>query len=62
MKIGGRSWLRAGRIWSRTMLSLTENSRFKDMVKTTVAVAATEFGSNSKEHDAVKAAWKAVGL
>ena len=62
MKIGGRSWLRAGRIWYRTMLSLTENSGFKDMVKTTVAVAATEFGRNSKEHKAVKAAWKAVGL
>jgi Zn-dependent metalloprotease len=62
MKIGGRSWLRAGRIWYRAMLSLTENSGFKDMVKTTVAVAATEFGRNSKEHKAVKAAWKAVGL
>lgn len=62
MKIGGRSWLRAGRIWYRTLLGLTANSGFKDMVQATVAVAVSEFGRNSKEHKAVQAAWKDVGF
>ena len=62
MKIGGRAWLRAGRIWYRTMLSLTESSGFKDMVRTTTAEAAAEFGRNSAEHKAVKSAWKEVGF
>lgn len=61
-KIGGRSWLRPGRIWYRALLSLTEKSRFKDMVDATVAIASTDFGARSKEHNAVKAAWKAVGF
>ena len=62
MKIGGRSWVRAGRIWYRTLLSLTTTSGFKDMVQTTATVAMTEFGRGSKEHKAVQAAWKEVGF
>ena len=62
MKIGGRSWLRAGRIWYRTLLNLTANSGFKDMVETSMAAAVTEFGRNSAEHKAVKAAWSEVGF
>ncbi len=62
MKIGGRSWLKAGRIWYRTLLSLSANSGFEDMVQTTAAAAAREFGGNSTEHKAVKAAWKEVGF
>ena len=62
MKIGGRSWLRAGRIWYRTLLNLTANSGFKDMVETSVTAAATEFGRGSKEHKAVQAAWGEVGF
>lgn len=61
-KIGGRSWVKAGRIWYRTLLGLSPNSGFEDMVKTSVAAAAREFGSSSKEHKAVKAAWKEVGF
>ncbi len=62
MKIGGRSWLKAGRIWYRTLLNLTATSGFKDMVETSVTAAATEFGRTSKEHKAVKAAWGEVGF
>jgi Zn-dependent metalloprotease len=62
MKIGGRSWLRAGRIWYRTLLSLTANSGFKDMVQATEAAAMAEFGRGSAELKAVKAAWKEVGF
>ena len=61
-KIGGRAWLRAGRIWYRTLLSLSENSGFADMVETTAAVAATDFGRNSKEHKAVSSGWKEAGF
>ena len=62
MKIGGRSWLKAGRIWYRTLLNLTATSGFKEMVETSVTAAATEFGRGSKEHKAVKAAWTEVGF
>lgn len=62
MKIGGRSWLKAGRIWYRTLLNLTATSGFEEMVETSVTAAATEFGRSSKEHKAVKAAWKEVGF
>jgi len=62
MKMGGRSWVRAGRIWYQTLLTLAEKSSFKDMVRTTTAVAVTDFGRNSKEHKAVTTAWKEVGL
>ena len=62
MKIGGRSWLKAGRIWYRTLLNLTTSSGFKEMVETSVTAAATEFGRSSKEHKAVKAAWSEVGF
>ena len=62
MKIGGHSWLRAGRIWYQTLLNLTANSGFKAMVETSVTAAATEFGRGSKEHKAVQAAWGEVGF
>jgi len=62
MKIGGRSWLRAGRIWYRTMRNLTARSGFEDMVETSVTAASGEFGRGSKEHKAVRSAWKEVGF
>lgn len=62
MKIGGASWLKAGRIWYRTLLSLSATSGFEDMVETSSSAALTEFGRNSKEHKAVKASWKEVGF
>ena len=62
MKIGGRPWLKAGRIWYRTLLNLTARSGFEDMVETSETAAATEFGRGSKEHKAVKGAWKEVGF
>jgi Zn-dependent metalloprotease len=61
-KIGGRSWLRAGKIWYRTLLSLTGTSGFEDMVEASVTAAAALFNRGSKEHKAVQAAWKEVGF
>ena len=62
MKVGGRSWVKAGRIWYRTLLNLTANSGFKDMVETSATAAVSEFGRGSKEHKAVQVAWKDVGF
>jgi Zn-dependent metalloprotease len=61
-KIGGRSWLRAGKIWYRALLNLTATSGFEEMVETSVTAAATLFKRGSKEHKAVQAAWKEVGF
>jgi Zn-dependent metalloprotease len=62
MEIGGRAWDRAGRIWYTTMLKLTSDSQFTDMVGSTVESAATLYGNGSPEHKAVVRAWKTVGF
>lgn len=63
MELGGRAWERAGKIWYKTMLKLTNTSQFKDMVETTTETAATLcHGIGSKEYKAVVKAWKAVGF
>lgn len=62
MEIGGRAWDRAGRIWYKTMLKLTSNSQFTDMVGATIESAATLYGNGSPEHKAVVRAWKTVGF
>ena len=61
-RIGGRSWVKAGRIWYRTLLNLTARSGLEAMVETSGTAAAAEFGRGSKEHKAVTAAWKEVGF
>lgn len=62
MEIGGRAWERAGRIWYKTMLKLTSNSQFTDMVETSIESAATLFKYGCKEQRAVEKAWKKVGF
>jgi Zn-dependent metalloprotease len=60
--IGGKAWERAGMIWYKTMLKLTSSSKFADMAQLSTETAQTLYGNGSKEHRAVAAAWKAVGL
>jgi len=60
--LGGNSWEKAGAIWYRTMLALTIDSQFADMVKTTSMIAGKLYGAASLEQQAVDAAWKQVGL
>lgn len=62
MEIGGKAWQKAGRIWYKTMLNLNRFSSFQDAAAMTIQVAGAEYGPNSSEQKAVKAAWKAVGL
>lgn len=62
LEIGGEAWEKAGRIWYRTLLTLTATSDFGEMVERTLQEAAALFGSRSLEQKAVRNAWKAVGL
>ena len=57
--IGGKAWDVTGRIWYKTMLRLTKTSQFLDCATVSVEVATTE-GAAAK--NAVKAAWKKVGI
>ena len=61
-KLGGKAWKKAGLIWYKTMLNLNRNSNFREAADMTIQVAGAEYGSGSTEQQAVKAAWKAVGL
>ncbi len=58
--LGGRAWTKAGPIWYKTLLALTQASDFGDAAATSVRIAATEYGKT--EEKAVGDAWKAVGL
>jgi Zn-dependent metalloprotease len=58
----GNSWDKAGPIWYKAMPLLTPNATFADMAHATIQAAAILFGANSSEQQAVKVAWKEVGV
>lgn len=58
--IGGHSWERAGGIWYEAARNLTSTATFRDAADATAAAAARFFGSASREHKAVLAAWRKV--
>lgn len=61
--IGGRAWDHAGRIWYVTLRDrLRPRSDFADAARLTADVAAELYGPQSREADAVRDAWKQVGL
>ncbi|MEW6349296.1 MAG: M4 family metallopeptidase [Thermodesulfobacteriota bacterium] len=62
VELKGNAWEKAGKIWYKTLLALDRHSDFAAAAKMTHQIAGSEFGSGSAEQDAVKAAWKAVGL
>lgn len=62
MNIGGKAWLRAGRIWYEAMLALKKTSDFAHCREETLAAAERLFGKGSKEHKAVRSSWTAVGV
>lgn len=62
MKIGGYAWSKAGLIWYKTLLGLTQRSQFIDAAVTSYQIAGAEFGNGSREQRAVRSAWKKVGL
>lgn len=61
--IGGYAWEKAGRIWYITLRDrLRLWSNFSLAAYHTIAVAKELYGDNSKEHNAVRDAWKQVGV
>ncbi len=63
VRLGGKAWEKAGRIWYRAMAEkLRPDSNFRNAVTLTVTVAGELYGANSLEQKAVRAAWSEVGL
>jgi len=61
--IGGPAWEHAGRIWYVTLTEhLEPTSDFRAAADATITVAGELFGAAGHEHQAVSAAWKAVGV
>ena len=61
--IGGSSWESAGAIWYTALTQrLIHTASFADCAKATVAIAGDLYGSGKAEQQAVKEAWKAVGV
>lgn len=62
--LGGFAWERAGRIWYRTLVSgsLSPTADFTTFAQATVATAEAEYGEDSAEAEAVRAAWASVGV
>lgn len=61
--IGGYAWEKAGKIWYITLKDrLHLWSNFSLAAYHTIAVAKDLYGDNSKEHNAVRDAWKQVGV
>lgn len=63
LEIGGYAWERAGRIWYYTLRDrLRRTSNFYDAATKTYQVAGELFGEGSREQQAVKTGWDAVGI
>jgi Zn-dependent metalloprotease len=62
--LGGHAWERAGRIWYDTLTggSLATDADFAAFATATADTATRLFGATAAETDAVKNAWKGVGV
>ncbi|MFB7451639.1 M4 family metallopeptidase [Streptomyces sp. NPDC056194] len=62
-ELGGNAWERAGQIWYDVMTggTLTEEARFSEFARATVAAARARYG-DGEEIQAVLKAWTAVGV
>jgi Zn-dependent metalloprotease len=60
--LGGNAWDAPGRIWYETLTggSLPTTATFSVFARATASAAVELFGSDSKEHDAVRQAWETV--
>lgn len=63
LRLGGHSWVTAGRVWYRTMLSgmIPHNCDFRTFATATVQIAGTEFPS-SNVSATISQAWEDVGV
>ncbi|QKJ19949.1 M4 family metallopeptidase [Microbacterium hominis] len=62
--LGGFAWERAGLIWYRALTAgtLSPLADFATFARSTLAAAAAEYGEDSEEVAAVRAAWTGVGV
>jgi Zn-dependent metalloprotease len=61
--IGGYAWERAGRIWYVALRDrLRRQANFQRVANITFQVAAELFGAGSREQEAVRNGWAAVGV
>lgn len=61
--LGGKAWETAGRIWYHALTRLLgPRARFQQCADATARAATELFGAGSEPHDAVLAAWSAVGV
>jgi len=58
----GHSWEKAAPIWYKALPLLTSNASFADAAQATAQAAAILFGAGSAEEQAIKMAWKEVGV
>jgi Zn-dependent metalloprotease len=60
--LGGNAWDAPGLIWYETLTggSLPTTATFSVFARATASTAVELFGSDSKEHDAVRQAWETV--
>ncbi|WZH37123.1 MAG: M4 family metallopeptidase [Microbacterium enclense] len=63
-ELGGYAWERAGLIWYRTITAgtLSPTADFPAFARATLVAAASEYGEESEEVAAVRAAWAGVGV
>jgi len=60
--IGGNAWDAPGHIWYESLKASTETTEFQEFADTTFTIAGRLYGTNSAEQQAVRAAWKEVGI
>ncbi|AEV83535.1 peptidase M4 [Actinoplanes sp. SE50] len=60
--IGGKSWEAPGHIWYESLKASTSKAQFQDFADTTYRKAEQLYGTDSREQQAVKAAWDGVGI
>jgi Zn-dependent metalloprotease len=63
-ELGGSAWERAGRVWYLALTSgtLTPTADFSQFAQATLDQASAEYGEDSEEVAAVRAAWTGVGV
>jgi len=60
--LGGKAWETVGPIWYRALHELGPRARFQHCADATWRAAGELFGTGSAPQDAVRAAWKDVGI
>jgi Zn-dependent metalloprotease len=61
-RLGANTWEKAGPIWYRALSLLTPEATFADAAMATAQAAELLYGAGSGEADAVRAAWREVGV